>query len=177
MSQVCFISDLHFGHKNIVKFGMSTGVRLRSGDNYVENMQIIIGNWNKKVTKRDTVFVLGDTAFSQEGYDALGELAGRKILVRGNHDNKFTTEQWLKHFESVEGLIKYKGLWLSHSPIHPAELRGKLNVHGHCHSKSVRDTEGDYDPRYINVCCEAIGETPLGYSEIMDGRYYKNRKC
>jgi calcineurin-like phosphoesterase family protein len=56
-------------------------------------------------------------------FDIIDELNGRKILIRGNHDN-FKIGEYLKHFEDVQGICKYKGFWVSHAPIHPAELRG-----------------------------------------------------
>lgn len=40
----------------------------------------------------------------------------------------------------VYSLVKYKGFWLSHAPIHPEELRGCKNIHGHCHDAVISDT-------------------------------------
>ena len=167
MSNLFMISDLHFGHKNIMKFAGD----YRHGDCPESNIQSIIDMWNHKVNKKDKVYVLGDTAFTQDGFDALDELAGRKVLIRGNHDNYFKTEDWLKHFESVESLVKYKGFWLSHAPIHPCELRGKQNIHGHVHQNSVMksgiDTQADV--RYINVCVENVGGAPIEFNRIQEG--------
>ena len=180
MSEVLFISDLHFGHANIVKFGRQLDplAPLRSGEDWIENMHNIINKWNAKVTKRDTVYVLGDIAFNVVGFEALKELIGNKIMIRGNHDEKFTTEQWLTVFKSVESLVKYKEYWLSHPPIHPAELRGRQNIHGHVHHASIRNTYTNvYDDRYINVSCEAINETPISLDEIRYGTYWKNKRC
>lgn len=178
MSEVFFISDLHFSHKRIVEFGKSTGVVYRSGDNHIENMHNIIANWNKTVGKNDKVYVLGDVAFDQVGYDALFELVGSKVLVRGNHDNGFSTEDWLKVFDSVEGIVKYKDFWLTHAPIHPLELRGKRNIHGHVHQHSIRNTyTNELDPNYLNVSCEALGETPISLTQIKDGTYDLIRRC
>jgi calcineurin-like phosphoesterase family protein len=178
MSETFFISDLHFGHKKIIEFGKSTGTVHRSGDTYQENMHNIITKWNSVVTKRDKVFVHGDVAFSQEGYDALFELNGSKTLVRGNHDCKFTTEEWLKVFDSVEGIVRYKDYWLTHAPIHPLELRGKKNIHGHVHQYSIRNTyTNELDPNYLNVSCEALGETPISLTQIRNGEYDTIRRC
>lgn len=178
MSEVFFISDLHFGHKKIIEFGKVTGTAYRSGDNWQENMHNIVVNWNRVVGKRDKVFVLGDVAFNQEGFDALNELNGTKTLIRGNHDNYFKTDDWLKVFDSVEGLYRYKEFWLSHAPIHPLELRGKKNIHGHVHQHSIRNTyTNEYDPNYICVCCEPLGETPISLKQIRDGTYDRIRKC
>lgn len=164
---------MHFGHKNIKKFEPT----LRSGEDHLENMEIIIDNWNRVVTKRDIVYVLGDVAFTNNGYDSLGRLKGEKRMIRGNHDNYFTTEQWLKYFTTIEGLVRYKGYWLSHAPVHPNELRGRKSIHGHVHSSSIRLENGEYDERYINVCCEPLGETPVPFDKIKSGEYYKMRKC
>lgn len=178
MCEVFFMSDFHFGHRKIVEFGKSTGTVYRSGDTCEENMHNIITKCNSVVTKRDKLFILGDVAFTQAGFDALGEIAGSKILVRGNHDNKFTTEQWLTHFDSVEGIVKYKDFWLTHAPLHPLELRGKKNIHGHVHQFSIRNTyTNELDPNYISVTCEALNETPISLTEILDGTYDKIRRC
>lgn len=169
------LSDLHFGHKRITQFeGVPTPLK-RQGDDYLENMQIIIKNWNGVVGKRDLVWVLGDVAFTQEGYDALYELNGRKKMVRGNHDNHFTTEQWLKHFETIEGLTQYKGYWLSHCPIHSQEMRkAKGNIMGHLHHNLIRNQySGEIDTRYINVCVEWADHTPVPFDLIKSGEYQK----
>lgn len=178
MATVFFISDLHFGHKRITNFTCGLGKKYRTGNNYLENMHTIITNWNKVVNKRDLVWVLGDIAFSQEGFDALFELNGRIKMVRGNHDNYFSTEDWLKRVETVEGLVQYKGYWLSHCPLHPDELRGRKNIHGHVHHNSIRNKyDNTYDPRYINACCEAVNETPMPFDLIKTGEYQNVRKC
>jgi len=146
MSDVWFCSDLHLGHKNIGKFRAPL---VNSTD---ENNDRIISEWCKYVTKRDVVFVLGDFCFDKELYDKL-ELPGyRKYLIRGNHD-RFQTSTHLKFFNEIEGLFKYKGFWLSHSPIHPDELRGKHNLHGHVHFNNVKDK------RYFNCCPENLWPT------------------
>lgn len=177
MSLVYFISDLHFGHKGILSFGQRSGIQLRSGTDHRENMNNIADNWRNIITKRDHVFVLGDVAFDSEGFLLLKSLPGRKTLVRGNHDDKFTTQDWLTIFDSVESMVKYKGYWLTHCPIHPNELWGKKNIHGHVHFNSVKKDDDSYDDRYVNVCCEAIGEKPILFSEIKNGNYDKARLC
>ena len=120
--------------------------------------------------------MLGDVAFTQEGFDALFELNGRIKMVRGNHDNYFKTEDWLKRVESVEGITQYKGHWLTHAPIHPDELRGRPNLHGHVHHNSIRNKyTGGLDLRYKNMCCEAVNETPYPFDLIKSGKYDMER--
>ena len=100
MNNVYVISDLHFGHSNIIKFAG----KYRHGENPEENMQSIIDMWNAVIRKRDKVFVLGDVCFKEDLLPKLHLLKGNKILVRGNHDDCMKTEQWLEYFDSVEGI-------------------------------------------------------------------------
>ncbi len=151
MSNVWFTSDLHFGHKNIQKFRLEV-------QSEEDNRYKIIDDWLNCVTKRDIVYILGDAAFTMDTVSDFGKLPGLKMLVRGNHDN-LDTQVYLKYFKSVEGLLKYKEFWLSHAPIHPEELRGKLNLHGHVHYKSIQDL------RYINVSVENLWK--MGYKSLI----------
>lgn len=139
---VWFCSDLHFGHKNIQKFRHHV-------TSEEDNRQLIKNDWLKHISKRDDVYVLGDACFTMETLGDFKELPGRKFLVRGNHD-KLNTSAYLKVFDEVYGLLKYKEFWLSHAPIHPDELRGKINLHGHVHYSSINDS------RYFNCCVENV---------------------
>jgi calcineurin-like phosphoesterase family protein len=158
MANVLFCSDLHFGHKNIGEFRKGMGI-----DSEEMNRWNIIDDWNRKVTKRDVVYVLGDAAFTMETVSDFDKLAGTKILVRGNHD-LLDTQVYLKYFEGVYGLIKYKEFWLSHAPIHPDELRGRVNLHGHVHFSTIDDR------RYFNCCPEnvvpLVGNTLISLEQI-----------
>lgn len=159
MSEVWFCSDLHVGHSNIAKFRLEVS----SEQN---NREVIKHSWDRIVSKRDLVWVLGDAAFTEEAIDWIGTLSGKKRLIRGNHDTLPTTS-YLRTFEEVYGLLKYKGLWLSHAPIHPDELRGKPNCHGHVHYYNIKSQvtdssgfnvvpSGEDDPRYLNCCVENL---------------------
>lgn len=139
---VLFCSDLHFGHNNIQKFRLHV---VSEEDNRAQ----IKRDWKERVTKRDDVYVLGDACFKMEMLNDIAELPGRKYLVRGNHD-KLDTSAYLKVFTQVYGLLKYKEFWLSHAPIHPNELRGKVNLHGHVHYATIPDK------RYFNCCVENL---------------------
>ena len=165
MSNVYMISDLHFGHKNIMKFAGD----YRLGETPEENMHLTIEMWNRRINKKDLVYVLGDCCFSREGFDAIDELRWRKILVRGNHDEWYSTKAWLEKFESVEGIVLYKGHWLTHAPIHPSELRGRPNIHGHVHHNTVRNGYNEIDKRYVNVSVENTDGAPIPFLDIKAG--------
>lgn len=170
MSRVFFISDLHLGHSRILEFGG----KFRDGDDVNEHDHTLIVKHNATVTKRDLIYILGDVCMHKD-ISILGELNGRKILVRGNHDQHPASE-YLKYFEDIRGICRYKQHWISHCPIHPAELRGKDNIHGHVHGSSIRNGYGEYDKRYINVCVEAINGFPIPYEHIKDGSYWESKR-
>ncbi len=140
MSQIWLCSDPHLGHRNIHN--------LRKGLlDEQENTDRIVSDWNSKVKPRDHVWVLGDAAFTEEAIDIIAALPGTKFLVRGNHDDLPTTS-YLRAFSEIYGIIKKWGYWLSHAPVHPDELRGRVNVHGHVHYATIPDD------RYFNACVE-----------------------
>lgn len=168
MSNVYFISDLHFHHPKILEFSGD----YRDGDTIEEHDQALIDKWNSTINKKDLVYVLGDVVLGKpDNLDILSELNGRKILIRGNHDDRFSTKEYLEHFEEVYGLLRYKGFWLSHCPLHPTELRGKKNIHGHVHQNSIRDYHHEIDKRYVNVCVEACNGFPVSAKSIFTGEY------
>tara|TARA_R110000764_G_scaffold225606_2_gene315134 strand:- start:626 stop:1108 length:483 start_codon:yes stop_codon:yes gene_type:complete len=147
-NQIYVISDLHFGHINMA--------RHRGFETVEKHDQFIIDQWNKVVTKRDTVWILGDITMEKKaGYYLLDQLKGFKRVVLGNHDRHQDVPTLLEYVDSVCGMAKVKGFILTHCPVHPSELnRFKLNVHGHVHENSL------VDPRYINVSCENVNYTP-----------------
>jgi len=159
MSRVFFAADLHYGHKNIHKYRPQFTSEL-------EHRDYVTHQWNKTVTTRDKVYVLGDVCFTMEAIESIAELNGNKVLVRGNHDN-LNTSEYLKVFSQVEGVARYKGFWLTHVPIHPLELRGANNIHGHVHGATIPDI------RYENVSMENIDYTPIEWSVLIEKRTAK----
>ena len=90
MSKVHFIADLHFGHTNMaIKRGFETAE---------EHDEHIISQWNKKVNKRDVVWILGDiTMESSKSYPLLNRLNGMKKVVLGNHDRQSDVPELLQY--------------------------------------------------------------------------------
>lgn len=172
MSGVYFIGDMHFGHNGIEKF------RTQFPNEQVHR-KYLMDTWNETITKRDVVYVMGDAAFTQSGLDSIGTLPGRKILVRGNHD-LLPTEAYLNVFEEVYGALAYKGMWLTHIPIHESELYGRTNVHGHCHrggptgvhvcKASSRGHAIGAKATYFNTCAEHLPTPykPINYHEMRE---------
>ncbi len=157
MSNIYAISDLHFGHKNICNF--------RPFETRVEHEDVIMENYKRIIRKRDTVLFLGDIAFTDEGLEKIATLPGRKILIQGNHCFQFYTGDIRKIydvFDKVLGSYKRWGVWFTHIPIHPSELRGNYNFHGHTHNSSIEDT------RYLNLCLEKTDYKPVAVKPLIE---------
>lgn len=173
MSKVFIIADLHLGHEKIAGARGFYSVALHNNT--------IIDNWNSIVTKRDSVFVLGDVVFGEQNFPLLGQLKGTKKLVMGNHD-KYPITSYTKYFSQVFGCVRYKEYILSHIPVHENQFeRFKRNIHGHLHSKVVKkeveyysnNTDSFYnkleaDTRYICVSAEQTKLTPVLFSSLME---------
>lgn len=126
MATTYLCSDYHLGHESIARF--------RPFESEQEHYDHLKEKWHKIVTKRDTVICLGDMCFTEERLkDFMGWTACQKILIAGNHDlDRISMRTIAAAYDKVFSLYRYKGMWLTHAPIHPDELRGKPNVHGHC---------------------------------------------
>lgn len=168
---VAFISDLHLGHDAIAA--------IRGFQNIDEYNEEVIRRWNSVCGKKTLVFNLGDaTMENRKYYPLLSRLNGRIALVGGNHELRKDYIELSKYVESISGAIKYKGLILTHIPIHPQEVnRFILNVHGHSHTESMQKlvykpmvgkVSEHNDPRYKNVSWDMLDGIPIGFKEIMD---------
>ena len=166
MSIVRFIADLHLSHQN-----MATRRGFSSVEEHDEH---IIAKWNDVVSKRDVTYILGDITMEKKSpYALLDKLNGRKHVVMGNHDRRQDVEVLLKHVDSVAGMVQYKGIILTHCPIHPMELdyRFPKNIHGHIHDKQVMLGGLPIeipDERYICVSCERVDYTPRTLEELLN---------
>ena len=161
MSRVYLIGDTHFGHKNICKF--RTMFESPEGHDNVLFERIM-----STLTKRDTLWLMGDICFSEERLymlEAISREIGNVHWILGNHDTQNTERQRIlaKSVDlgiKLHSLVSYKGTWLSHHPIHPKELRGKHNLHGHVHTATIREHG------YFNCSAENLGFYPREFKDI-----------
>lgn len=184
MTETFFISDTHFGHKNILEYEKDA----RPFKTVEEMNECIIERWNSVVKPKDIVYHLGDFAFGKHNISIAEHLNGDKRLIIGNHDI-YPTVEYLKYFSKLYGVLFWKRCILSHVPVHPSGIgnRYMLNVHGHTHSKVVREitcncdvwknpqeassviyNEINPDIRYFNVSCEQNNLTPIHRDIIME---------
>lgn len=139
-----FISDLHFGHANILRFERTEFATIEEHD------QFIIDTINKKVKMTDTLYILGDIG----NVDKVRYLNGRKILLLGNHDTQ-SAGIYRSFFSEVYEHPFYfnKRILLSHHP-HPVDA-GVLNVHGHLHGSRLDSNN------HMNLSAAMIGYKPV----------------
>ena len=85
MSLRWMVSDLHWGHKQVLKYDN------RPFKTIEEMNETIITNWNKVVKNNHIVYLLGDVSFLNKRltFEYLNRLKGQIILIRGNHDDIF----------------------------------------------------------------------------------------
>jgi calcineurin-like phosphoesterase family protein len=133
-------SDLHFGHKNIMKFCPATRARFRDDVDYMN--EAMVKEWNEIVEPEDLVYILGDVAFlpAQKAAEFMRRCNGRKILVQGNHDRKTLNDPVFRGcFEEIHHYldINYNGtkVCMFHYPIAEWDQmhRGSVHFHGHLH--------------------------------------------
>jgi calcineurin-like phosphoesterase family protein len=162
MSTVYFISDTHFGHRNICKYR----TEFNSAE---EHDEFVFDNIMSTGSKRDTLWMLGDLFFTEESIKKFDEINNKFNCVNvifGNHctegKGKIISKYIANNCNRFGSMFKYKGFWLTHAPIHANELRGKYNIHGHTHHHIIDDH------RYINVSVENINYKPISYNEIME---------
>lgn len=136
-----FISDIHFGHQNIVKYDH------RPFNSLEEMDETIIFNWNAKVKPEDTVYILGDVSWYNAAKTAeiLKRLNGHKVLIKGNHDKVCTSPLVRDCFDEItqykEIVLDKKAIILFHYPIAAwnGQYRGSYHLYGHVHKTQ------DYD--------------------------------
>ena len=163
MSHVYVTSDWHIGHSGIWhKF------RTRYASD-AEHDYDILGRALGTVTKRDVLFVLGDVTWTQKGLETIDSMKFpcKLIMIGGNHDT-LSAADYLSVFDEMYGAYYYKGCWLTHIPIHESELRGKRNVHGHCHAGGPNNHQlGEYWYVYYNAILEYNNYTPTNFQEVL----------
>jgi calcineurin-like phosphoesterase family protein len=178
MTDTFFCSDLHLGHSNILQYELEH----RVFPNIDSHDDEIIKRWNNKVGAEDAVWILGDLVINKKNLEKVGSLNGRKFLVLGNHDN-FNQEYFVKLLTVVDRLFgcveKHFGeikTIMTHIPVHTSQLdyRYDFNLHGHLHSKKVKDNYGNEDKRYVNLSIENWNLEPVSFGELkinIDNRY------
>lgn len=132
---IWIIADTHFYHENIKRYQDRPDVF---------NEQLI-SNWNRVVAYDDVVIHLGDVIFGPDQDKKLtslmATLPGKKILCRGNHDNKSAVWYMEHGFDFACDYYVYNDIAFSHAPLTPLPPQALVpderlvnwNIHGHFH--------------------------------------------
>ena len=189
-----YISDLHIGHENVVRFDNRPFADVNEMNNK------IIENWNGRVRTDDTVYILGDFIWAKESNWPffVGPLAGNKVLIRGNHDPRQFSSTTKRMFQEITNLKEIKDdgrhVVMCHYPI-PFFRAGfaptAYMLYGHVHQtleyeyllnlrKTVKANSTGYGTpsgNFINVGCMMpyMDYTPRTLDEIISGdeEYWK----
>ena len=173
MSNIFVCADLHFSHKNIIKY------ENRPFENIEDMNRQLVRNWNSVVKKDDTVYVLGDVSFtgSKATKEIIAKLNGRKVLVMGNHDRERSIQKWLDigfDWVSPHPVILNEFIVLMHEP--PTYFNSAcpyFYIYGHVHGTP------DYQSHTENSACvsiERLHYRPALLEDVISGKAYQNGK-
>ena len=180
---IFYISDLHFGHANIIRHSNRP---FRSVD---DMDKALIENWNNVVSPEDDIYILGDLMLNdnENGIKLLKQLNGRKHIILGNHDTPSRIRAYVEENICVEepkwaDVIHYKGyhFFLSHFPSMTANLEKEslkqvtINLFGHTHQK-----EKFYNdiPFMFHVGMDSNNNTPILLDDIIEMCNEKVTEC
>jgi calcineurin-like phosphoesterase family protein len=177
---IFFISDLHIGHKNVLKFDGRPFAD-------VDEMHIeMIKRWNEVVDDDDIVYYLGDLAFARDELTKwfIYSLKGKINFILGNHDkmkdiikfgrweniHEYGTEINVKDEDTIgsRGSNGYQRIIMSHYPILSWNKShyGSWHLHGHCHGSLIKSNQDYYKRKVMDVGCNVIDYTPISYEKV-----------
>jgi len=172
-NKVCFTSDTHFYHTNIIGFCK------RPFKNVEDMNEVLIANWNRVVAQDDIVFHLGDFCLggSHEWTSILDRLNGKIYLILGNHDMKNIRQGYINRFESVAMQmyieVDKQKIYLNHCPLlcYGGSYDGTWQLFGHVHT-STNNTGKDASrlnmlfPTQYDVGVDNNDFTPVSYEQV-----------
>ena len=131
---IYYIADMHFSHENVIRFDSRPFADTEQMD------EVLIQNWNERVTADDTVYVLGDAFWKNEenSIRIMQRLQGHKHLIQGNHDR--VKGKLRPCWESIEQYAEINDenrlVILSHYPIpfYKNQHYGAVMLYGHVHN-------------------------------------------
>lgn len=184
MSETFFTADLHFGHKNIIRYDNRPFFTVGEMDN------ALIDNWNSVVRDKDDVYILGDVSWysGHETASLLNVLKGRKHLILGNHDGVILKSSQAQHQfveivtrKEIDVETEFYGkihVVMDHfyQPFFNRSHHGAVMLYGHTHNgdcyeeelkiQYMLDEDGFRSEAY-NVGCMHWGYTPVTLENIL----------
>lgn len=165
-----YISDNHFGHKNVIEFNNLPFSDVDEMDRYM------IDAWNLTVNKDDDVYIGGDLIYRSDREFSwyLNQLNGKLHLCIGNHDGKLLKDsKAMSRFERVDKMMHVvdgkNHIHLCHFPM--AEwngmYKGTYHMFGHVHG--ITDTSLMMANREKALCivADVVGFRPVTLNEAI----------
>ena len=171
-----FISDTHFGHENILKFGNRPFETLRQME------KTILKNLNTTLEKGDILYHLGDLAWTKEGFDTFFHGLRKDISIfwiAGNHDRRVAqyASRIIQMVDLKEIKIQKNKTTLCHYPLvtWPSAPYNGWHLYGHIHKNTGSDKLiGPYlNGKTMNVNVEYTNYRPVSEDKIVE--YMLNR--
>ena len=181
-----YIADTHFRHGNVMVYDK------RPWDDVDVMEHDMIGRWNKRVTDKDDVYILGDFCWGKkkDWLRLLSLLKGKKHIICGNHDPKNFPQEILDllaeppaHYMEIKDGDYYLGL--CHYPIiayHSDANPNTILLYGHVHNtiefdavneaikamkKKCQKAGFDYKGNLYNCWCGFFDWQPATLEEIL----------
>ena len=157
------VSDTHFNHPFMLERG-------HRPENYEKRL---IRNLRGILHDNTLLYHLGDICLGNDTKwsNFFGDLPGRKVLIKGNHDGK--SDSWyLNHgwdFVAENIIIdrfSYRIL-LSHAPTYHNPLFD-INIHGHSHTTPRHRRKYDIHRHQILVSMEENSYRPMSLKKIIN---------
>lgn len=124
-------ADLHFGHKNIIKYCNRPFKSIEEMDN------TIVENFSKILKPEDDLWLLGDTSFTgRDMREYLPKIPGRKHMIRGNHDPRDFDRNLFVGIHDVKMIkVGEQSIFMSHYAHRqwPQSHYGTWHLYGHDH--------------------------------------------
>lgn len=155
---IYFISDTHFGHENIIAYDN------RPFESIEEHDLALAENINDVLKPGDTLWHLGDVAWSREAYNVWHERRRKDInlhMLTGNHDYRIKGKGVWPDTHLLKAEVD---VWLSHYPHRswPGSFHGSLHLFGHVHGNLL--AEG----RTMDVSANVIGYRPISLEAVVE---------
>ena len=177
-SGVFFCSDLHFNHRNIIKYcnrpwnsGPGKDGELIVTDDDLSRMnEDLIKNFNSVVGADSTTWFLGDFCMGPNQKEKIPELRarlnGKVNIVLGNHDHHSVKFYYDAGFDRVydRPVVINDFVILSHAPMEFVKAPF-FSIFGHVHDCASYKT---WSADSCCVCVERHGYTPVSMETIME---------